>query len=95
VVIEDDQFADPDLDSEFERVVQELKQVSVETSNLLMETQCSQFWWLMISKTFKLRVNCARPCIGILMLWSVRLLYMFKQPSVKTSGYNRMRGWIV
>ena len=23
------------------------------------------------------------------MLWSVRLLYMFKQPSVKTSGYNR------
>ena len=34
MVIEDDQFADPDLDSEFERVVQELKQVSVETSNL-------------------------------------------------------------
>ena len=43
----------------------------------------------MSSKTFKLRVNCARTCIVILMLWSVRLLYMFKQSSVKTSGYNR------
>ena len=43
----------------------------------------------MFSKTLNLRVHCARPCIVILTLWCMRLIYTFEQSSVKTSGYNR------
>lgn len=43
----------------------------------------------MFFETSKLGAHCARTCLLILVLWSLRLLYTFKQSSERTSGYNR------